>query len=380
MSVFNFNILAEDTASGARTGTITTDHGILETPFFMPVGTYGAVKTQSSEDIAELPSKILLSNTYHLYLRPGMEVMESAGGLHKFMNWPGAILTDSGGFQIFSLSGLRKITPEGVTFKSHLDGSEHFLTPEKIVDVQRSIGSDFMMMLDVCPPGDADAATWKSALDTTTQWAKRGMQHFRETKPKYGHEQTLVPIVQGGTDEKMRRQSASELIELNAELYAIGGLAVGEPKPEMLATISLMNDLLPRSKPRYLMGVGTPADLVRGIANGVDMFDCVMPTRNARNSQIFTFNGKMNIRNAKYKYDFSPLDESGFAPMSAQYTKAYVHHLFRTSEILGLRIASQHNLSFYIKIMELARTAIKNGVFKDWSNTFLGNYEGSAND
>ncbi len=380
MSVFQFNIIAEDRLTAARTGTIQTGHGLLETPFFMPVGTYGAVKTLSSREIANLPSAILLSNTYHLYLRPGTEILEAAGGLHRFMGWPGAILTDSGGFQIFSLSGLRKIKPEGVTFKSHLDGSEHFLSPEKVVDIQRSIGSDFMMMLDVCPPGDADLIAWKLALDTTTQWARRGMKHFRENDARYGHPQTLVPIVQGGTDPRLRRQSAGELLELEADLYAIGGLAVGEPKPEMMDTVSLMNDVLPREKPRYLMGVGTPADLVRGIARGVDMFDCVMPTRNARNSQIFTADGKINIRNARYKNDFTPLDDSGFAPMSAEYTRAYVHHLFRTGEILGLRIASQHNLAFYIHIMASARTALKEGKFGPWSDNFLSRYEGGQID
>jgi len=342
----------------------------------MPVGTYGAVKTFSSEEINLLPSDILLSNTYHLYLRPGTEILEAAGGLHKFMNWDGAILTDSGGFQIFSLEGFRKITEDGVTFRSHLDGSKHHFTPEKIVDIQRSIGSDFMMMLDVCPSGDASRKVWIEALETTTRWAKRGMNHFRNTEPLYGHQQVLLPIVQGGTDEELRRRSAKELCELNAQAYAIGGLAVGEPKPEMLSTVEVMDEELPKDKPRYLMGVGTPADLVRNVARGVDMFDCVMPTRNARNSQIFTFNGKMNIRNAKYREDFSLIDESSTSPYSKTYTKAYLHHLFRTQEVLGLRIASQHNLHFYIELMKKMRTEIINDSFESWANSFLITYEG----
>jgi queuine tRNA-ribosyltransferase len=344
----------------------------------MPVGTYGAVKTFSSEEIEALPSNILLSNTYHLYLRPGTKILETAGGLHKFMDWDGAILTDSGGFQIFSLEGFRKISDDGVTFRSHLDGSEHHFTPERIVEIQRSIGSDFMMMLDVCPPGDADKQTWINALETTTRWAKRGMEHYRNTEPIYGHHQVLLPIVQGGTDEELRRRSAGELCELDAEAYAIGGLAVGEPKPKMLSTVEVMNEELPKDKPRYLMGVGTPADLVRNVARGVDMFDCVMPTRNARNSQIFTSNGKMNIRNAQYRNDFSLIDETSTSTYSVKYTKAYLHHLFRTQEVLGLRIASQHNLHFYIKLMKTMREEILKDTFEKWANGFLMNYDGEV--
>ena len=373
-----FTLEATTSTTSARAGTITTDHGDIPTPFFMPVGTYGAVKTFSSEEIKELPSKILLSNTYHLYLRPGTEILEAAGGLHNFMNWDGAILTDSGGFQIFSLEGFRKISDDGVTFRSHLDGSEHHFTPERIVDIQRSIGSDFMMMLDVCPSGDADKKTWIDALETTTRWAKRGMDHYRKTEPIYGHQQVLLPIVQGGTDIELRRRSAGELCELDADAYAIGGLAVGEPKPKMLSTVEVMNNELPDDKPRYLMGVGTPADLVRNVARGIDMFDCVMPTRNARNSQIFTFNGKMNIRNAQYRNDFSLIDETSSSPYSVKYTKAYLHHLFRTQEVLGLRIASHHNLHFYIKLMEIMRKEILNDTFEKWANGFLINYDGEV--
>ena len=373
-----FTLEATTSTTAARAGTIKTDHGDILTPFFMPVGTYGAVKTFSSNEIKQLPSKILLSNTYHLYLRPGTEILEAAGGLHNFMNWQGAILTDSGGFQIFSLEGFRKISEDGVTFRSHLDGSKHHFTPERIVDIQRSIGSDFMMMLDVCPPGNADKKTWIDALETTTRWAKRGMDHYHKTEPIYGHQQILLPIVQGGTDVELRRRSAGELCELGAEAYAIGGLAVGEPKPKMLSTVEVMNEELPEDKPRYLMGVGTPADLVRNVARGVDMFDCVMPTRNARNSQIFTFNGKINIRNAQYRNDFSLIDETSTSQYSVKYTKAYLHHLFRTQEVLGLRIASQHNLHFYIKLMETMRERIIQDTFEDWANGFLMNYDGEV--
>jgi queuine tRNA-ribosyltransferase len=371
-----FNLQKTSTTTSARAGIISTGHGNIETPFFMPVGTYGAVKTQSSEDVKQLPSKILLSNTYHLFLRPGTEILEKAGGLHKFMNWNGAILTDSGGFQIFSLKGFRKITEDGVTFQSHLDGSKHHFTPERIVDIQRSIGSDFMMMLDVCPPGDADNKTWIEALETTTRWAKRGMAHYKQTEPKYGYNQVLLPIVQGGTDPELRKRSALELIELNADAYAIGGLAVGEPKPEMLDTVQLMGELLPKDRTRYLMGVGTPSDLVKNVARGVDMFDCVMPTRNARNGQIFTLDGKVNVKNAKFKKDFSPIDDSDISPMSKTYSKAYLNHLIRTDEILGLRITTQQNLRFYIYLMKRMREEILKDNFENWANEFLMRYEG----
>lgn len=369
-----FNINYSDKNTSARTGVLYTDHGDIPTPCFMPVGTHGAVKTQSSEEIVDLPSSILLSNTYHLYLRPGTEVIKKAGGLHSFMNWQGSIITDSGGFQIFSLEGYRKITEDGVTFRSHLDGSEHHFTPEKIVDIQRFIGSDFMMMLDVCPPGDADHDIWIDALNTTTKWAKRGMKHFRETEPIYGYRQVLIPVVQGGTDKKLRKISAEELCELEADAYAIGGLAVGEPKSEMLETVEWMDEFLPKDKPRYLMGVGSPADLVENVSRGVDMFDCVMPTRNARNGQLFTFDGKINIRNAKFKTDFSPIDANDISPMSKIYSKAYLHHLFKTEEILGYRIATQHNLYFYILLMKTMREEIQKETFGSWSKIFLNRY------
>ena len=372
-----FTITNSAANSSARTGILHTNHGEISTPCFIPVGTYGAVKTQSSEEIAELPSSILLSNTYHLYMRPGIEILKHAGGLHKFMNWDSAILTDSGGFQIFSLEGFRKVTEDGVTFRSHLDGSEHHFTPENIVEIQRIIGADFIMMLDVCPSGDADHKTWVDALKTTTNWAKRCMKQYKETDPLYGYNQILIPVVQGGTDKKLRKQSAEELCELEADAYAIGGLAVGEPKPDMLETVEWMDAFLPKDKPRYLMGVGTPADLVNSVSRGVDMFDCVLPTRNARNGQLFTFTGKINIRNAKYKTDFNPIDDTGFSHMSKTYTKAYLHHLFKTEEILGYRIATQHNLRFYIQLMKTMQKEIQNGSFEVWIKEFLFHYNNS---
>ncbi len=369
-----FKIIHKSKNSSARIGTIKTQHGTIDTPFFMPIATYGAVKTQSSNEIKELPSKILLSNTYHLYIRPGTEILEEAGGLHQFMNWDGIILTDSGGYQVYSLQGMRKISEDGVTFQSHLDGSKHYFTPEIVVDIQRSIGSDIMMMLDVCPPGDADKQKWIDALNLTTKWARRAKKHFDKTEPIYGYQQIISPIVQGGTDLDLRKQSALELIDLNCDMYAIGGLAVGEPKEEMLKVINYLDSILPKEKPRYLMGVGTPSDLVESVLNGVDMFDCVIPTRNARNSQLFSFNGKINIRNAKYAHDFSPIDKNNFSPISTKYSKAYLHHLFKTNEVLGLRIATEHNLKFYIHLMELIRNNIKSDNFEVWAKQFLRNY------
>ena len=290
------------------------------------------------------------------------------------MKWDGVILTDSGGFQIFSLNALRKITDDGVTFQSHLDGSKYHFTPEKIIDIQRIIGSDIMMMLDVCPPGDADKRTWIDALEQTTRWAIRSMKYYKATHPLYNHEQILLPIVQGGIDKELRKRSASELCSLEAEGYAIGGLAVGEKKSDMLNTVEWMDELLPKNKLRYLMGVGTPEDLVECVSRGVDLFDCVMPTRNARNGQLFCFDGKINIRNSKYKTDFSPIDENGFSPMSEEYSKAYLHHLFKTEEILGCRIATQHNLSFYNNLIHEAKQSLLNDSFEKWSKKFLMNY------
>ena len=369
-----FKIIHQSKNSSARIGIIKTEHGNIETPFFMPIATYGAVKTQSSSEIKDLPSKILLSNTYHLYIRPGTEILEKAGGLHKFMNWDRIILTDSGGYQVYSLQGMRKISNDGVTFQSHLDGSKHHFTPEKVVDIQRSIGSDIMMMLDVCPPGDADKTKWIEALNLTTEWAKRAKRYFDETEPLYGYNQIISPIVQGGTDLELREQSALELMDIDCAMYAIGGLAVGEPKHEMLKVVNFLDTILPKDKPRYLMGVGTPADLIENILNGVDMFDCVIPTRNARNSQLFNYDGKLNIRNSKYKDDFTPIDTNGFSFSSEIYSKAYLHHLFKTNEVLGLRIATEHNLKFYIHLMNQVKIQIKNDNFEKWAKEFLERY------
>jgi len=369
-----FEILSECNQTGARAGLIHTDHGIIETPFFMPVGTYGAVKTQTSEEIKNLPSKVLLSNTYHLYLRPGMDIIKKAKGLHNFMNWNQIILTDSGGYQIYSLEGLRKIDNDGVTFKSHLDGSEHQFSPESIIDIQRVIGSDLMMVLDVCPSGSSDLEDWSDAVKKTTNWAYRSFEHFKRTSPLYGHNQSIIPIIQGGTDKKLRKQSAKELLELDLDNYAIGGLAVGEPKEDMLSTVKLMGETIPNNKSRYLMGVGTPTDLINCVSMGMDMFDCVIPTRNARNSQLFTKSGKLNIRNAKYKKDYSPIDKSSLSKLSKIYSKAYLHHLFKINEILGLRIATSHNLYFYINLMKEIREKIIDGSFHEWSNNFIEIY------
>ena len=373
-----FEIISECNQTGARAGLIHTDHGIIETPFFMPVGTYGAVKTQTSEEIKNLPSKVLLSNTYHLYLRPGMDIIKEAKGLHNFMNWNQIILTDSGGYQIYSLEGLRKIDNDGVTFKSHLDGSEHQFSPESIIDIQRIIGSDFMMVLDVCPSGNSNLEDWSDAVKKTTDWAYRSFEHFKKTSPLYEHNQSIIPIIQGGTDKKLRKQSAQELLELNLDNYAIGGLAVGEPKKDMLSTVKLMGETIPNNKSRYLMGVGTPTDLINCVSMGMDMFDCVIPTRNARNSQLFTKSGKLNIRNAKYKKDFSPIDQNSLSMLSKAYSKAYLHHLFKINEILGLKIATSHNLCFYINLMKEMRDKIINGSFYEWSNNFIYNYDKGA--
>ena len=375
-----FKIISECKHTGARTGKIYTDHGVLETPFFMPVGTYGSVKTQTSEEIKDLPSKILLSNTYHLFLRPGMDIMTKAKGLHNFMNWDGAILTDSGGYQIYSLEGHRTIDSDGVTFKSHYDGSMHRFTPEKIIDIQRIIGSDLMMVLDVCPSGKLNLKDWKEAVQLTTNWAYKSYERYNKTEPKYGHKQSIIPIIQGGTNKELRIQSAKELLDLDLENYAIGGLAVGEPKEAMLKTTEWMNDIIPLEKSRYLMGVGTPVDLIECIRRGVDMFDCVIPTRNARNSQLFTDKGKINIRNAQYKDDYSIIDTNSTSVLSQKYTKAYLHHLFRMNEILGLRISTAHNLHFYINLMKTVKLKIEDGTFNSWSAKFVDIYNKGRND
>ncbi|MAZ68723.1 MAG: tRNA guanosine(34) transglycosylase Tgt [Candidatus Marinimicrobia bacterium] len=360
--------------TSARTGFLHTSHGIIETPVFMPIGTYAAIKTLSTDEIKRMSFDLVLSNTYHLYLRPGTEILSQFEGLHNFMNWDGAILTDSGGYQIYSLSDFRKISDDGVEFKSHLDGSKHYFTPERIVDIQRDIGSDIMMVLDVCPPADATYQQHLKAVEITTQWAKRCINHLNNKGSKYGFEQIISPIIQGGTSKELRTISANQLIDLDTKMYAIGGLAVGEPKEEMLNTVQYLNDIMPKNKPRYLMGVGTPSDLVESIALGVDMFDCVIPTRNARNGQLFTSHGKINIKNAKYRNDDTMIDENNNSLISKNYSRAYLHHLFKTQEILGYRIATQHNLSFYNNLMINAKRSILDDCFEKWSQKFLNQY------
>ena len=372
MSFFNVVKSCQDTSS--RLGNLNTGHGTITTPAFMPIATYGAIKTLSTNEIKKLNYNLILSNTYHLYLRPGMELLSKVGGLHNFMDWNGAILTDSGGFQIYSLSNFRKIDNNGVEFKSHLDGSSHYFTPERIIDIQRTIGSDIMMVLDICPDSNAKTEEHEHAVKITTQWAKRCLDHFKKRGPKYGFDQAVVPIIQGGTSENLRKISAEDLLELDAKMYAIGGLAVGEPKEKMLNTVDFLDGLMPKNKARYLMGVGTPEDIVNCISRGVDMFDCVIPTRNGRNGQLFTRFGKINIKNAKYKNDLSPIDELNQCEISQKYSKAYLHHLFNTREILGCRIATQHNLSFYNNLMHEAQRAIDKGNYLSWSKNFIQDY------
>ena len=370
-----FKLDASSSQCSARAGTISINNKKINTPVFMPVGTYGAVKTLSPNEISSIGYDLILANTYHLYLRPGIDILKQSKGLHDFMNWDGLILTDSGGFQIYSLKGLRKIESDGATFQSHLDGSMHKLTPESIIDIQRIIGSDIMMMLDVCPSGDDSLKKWEEAVDLTSKWANQAMSYLNNSDGIYNKEQLLVPIVQGGTNKKLREKSAHELLELNASIYAIGGLAVGEPKNNMLETVALMDELLPKNKPRYLMGVGNPIDLIKNVSNGVDMFDCVMPTRNARNGQLFLKTGKINIKNSKYSDDQNPIDEDSNSLMSKTFTKSYLHHLFKTREILGLRIATEHNLYFYYELMKKMRQEIINDNFDDWSKKFISQYE-----
>ena len=372
MSCFEINKQCIKTS--ARIGKLKTSHGNIDTPTFMPVGTYAAIKTLSTDEIKKMDYKLVLSNTYHLYLRPGTILLEEFKGLHQFMDWNGAILTDSGGFQIYSLSSFRKIDENGVEFKSHLDGSTHYFNPEKIVDIQRSIGSDIMMCLDICPPANASIKDHEKAVKTTTQWANRCFNHLKEQDLKYGYKQILSPIIQGGTNNNLRKLSAESLLEINPEMIAYGGLAVGEPKEEMNNVVEYLNGIVPKNIPRYLMGVGTPEDLIQSISKGVDMFDCVLPTRNARNGQLFTYFGKVNIRNSKYANDKTPIDKYNQSPISQNYSKAYLHHLFKTKEILGYRLATQHNLSFYYNLLQDAKKAIKDDKFYNWKNEFFKNY------
>lgn len=370
----DFKLIKTDTKTCARVGQITTGHGTIETPIFMPVGTVGSVKGLHQRDVAnDINAQIILGNTYHLYLRPGTNLLKQAGGLHKFMNWQKPILTDSGGYQVFSLSANRKLTAEGAKFSSHIDGSKHFFTPENVVDIQRIIGADIIMAFDECPPGDAEYKYTSKSLDLTMNWLKRGWNQFNNTAPLYEHKQAFFPIVQGGAYTDLRQKAAFQVSELGAEGNAIGGLSVGEPTEVMYQMTEVVNAILPTDKPRYLMGVGTPANILEGISRGVDMFDCVMPTRNGRNGMLFTSDGIINIKNKKWENDFSPIDTNGVSFVDSYYTKAYLRHLFAAGELLGPQIASAHNLAFYLWLVGQARQQILNGTFDTWKNQMVKN-------
>jgi queuine tRNA-ribosyltransferase len=367
-----FELLSKDPNSKARAGKLTTDHGVIETPIFMPVGTIGTVKGVHQRELKEeINPDIILGNTYHLYLRPGTEILKKAGGLHKFMNWDRNILTDSGGYQVYSLSANRKIKEEGVKFKSHIDGSTHLFTPESAVDIQREIGADIIMAFDECTPYPCDYKYAQRSMHMTHRWLDRCMSHMKNTSPLYGHEQTLFPIVQGSTYKDLRQQSAEYIANVGAEGNAIGGLSVGEPDDEMYGMTEVVNAILPEDKPRYLMGVGTPSNLLENIALGVDMFDCVMPTRNARNGMLFTSEGTINIKNKKWEEDFSPLDPAAYTWVDTEYSKAYLKHLFSVKELLGKQIATIHNLGFYLWLVREARRQIQAGTFRTWKDTMV---------
>lgn len=367
-----FTLVAQDKHSKARAGEIFTDHGPIQTPIFMPVGTAGTVKAVHQRELKEdIKAQIILGNTYHLYLRPGLDTLEKAGGLHKFNGWDGPILTDSGGYQVYSLSEVRKIKEEGVTFRSHIDGSKHLFTPEGVMDIQRTIGADIIMAFDECTPYPCDYTYARKSMEMTHRWLKRCCDRFDATPPKYGYNQTLFPIVQGSTYKDLRIQSAETIASFNREGNAIGGLSVGEPAEEMYEMTELVCNILPAEKPRYLMGVGTPVNLLENIALGVDMFDCVMPTRNARNGMLFTSKGIINIQNEKWKNDFSVLEEDSDLFADKLYTKAYLRHLVQSKEILGAQIASLHNLYFYLWLMNEAREKIISGDFYEWKNKMV---------
>lgn len=367
-----FELLNKDPNSKARAGKITTDHGVIETPIFMPVGTIATVKGVHQRELKEeINPDIILGNTYHLYLRPGTDILRKAGGLHKFMNWDRNILTDSGGYQVYSLSANRKINEQGVKFKSHIDGSMHLFTPESAVDTQREIGADIIMAFDECTPYPCEYNYAKRSMHMTHRWLDRCMAHMKKTSPLYGHDQTLFPIVQGSTYKDLRKQSAEYIANVGAEGNAIGGLSVGEPDDEMYAMTEVVNAILPEDKPRYLMGVGTPSNLLENIALGVDMFDCVMPTRNARNGMLFTSEGTINIKNKKWEDDFSVLDPAGYTWVDTEYSKAYLRHLFTVKELLGKQIATIHNLGFYLWLVREARRQIQAGTFRTWKDTMV---------
>jgi queuine tRNA-ribosyltransferase len=367
-----FNLLHTDKGSKARAGVLETDHGPIETPIFMPVGTAGTVKAVHQRELKEdIKAQIILGNTYHLYLRPGLEVLSNAGGLHKFNGWDKPILTDSGGYQIFSLSNQRKLSEEGATFKSHIDGSKHFFSPESVMDIQRTIGADIIMAFDECTPYPCDLKYAKNSLALTHRWLDRCVTRFNETEPKYGYNQALFPIVQGSVYKDLRIESAEFIASKNCFGNAIGGLSVGEPAEEMYAMTEVVTDILPKDKPRYLMGVGTPVNILECIALGIDMFDCVLPTRNARHGLLFTENGIINIKNEKWKNDFSVLDENGTTFVDKAYSKAYLRHLLVCEEILAAQIASVHNLGFYLRLVKEARTRILDGSFMEWKNKMV---------
>lgn len=372
-NIMKFIINKTDQGSNARAGEITTDHGVIQTPIFMPVGTVGAVKALHIKNVKEdVKAQIILGNTYHLYLRPGLEVLENAGGLHKFNGWDRPILTDSGGFQVFSLSHKRKIKPEeGVWFQSHIDGSRHLFSPEKVMDIQRTIGADIVMAFDECTPYPCDFNYANKSMQITHDWLQRSCNRFDETEPKYGHSQTLFPIVQGSVFPELRKKSAEFIASMNREGNAIGGVSVGEPTELMYEITELCCNILPKDKPRYLMGVGTPANIIEGIAMGVDMFDCVMPTRNGRNGMIFTWEGMMNMRNEKWKNDFTPIDIHSDLFADQEYTRSYLRHLYVANEMLGAMIGSIHNLHFYLDLVQTARKKILEGTFSSWKNEVL---------
>ncbi len=367
-----FKILHRDKGSKARAGKLITDHSEIQTPIFMPVGTAGTVKGVHQQELQnDIDAPIILGNTYHLYLRPGLEILKGAGGLHKFINWDRSILTDSGGYQVFSLAANRKLKPEGAWFSSHIDGSKHIFTPENIVDTQRLIGADIMMAFDECTPWPCDLKYAKDSLKLTHQWLDRGLKQFHSTEPHYGHQQAFFPIVQGSVFKELRKESAAYIAEKEAEGNAIGGLSVGEPAEDMYAMIEVVNEILPDDKPRYLMGVGTPVNILEAISLGVDMFDCVMPTRNGRNGMLFTSEGIINIKNRKWMDDYSPIDISDNSFVDMQYSKAYLRHLIISGEMLGMQIASLHNLAFYLWLVKKAFEEIKSGTFTAWKEKMI---------
>lgn len=367
-----WELIKKDKNSKARIGKLYTEHQTIETPIFMPVGTLGSVKAIHQHELSnDIKAQIILGNTYHLYLRPGLNVIQKAGGLHKFINWNKAILTDSGGFQVFSLSNNRKLSPQGVIFKSHIDGSEHTFTPENVVDTQRIIGSDIMMALDECTPYPCKYEYAKNSLELTHQWLERGYKQYKKTKPLYGHKQLYFPIIQGSTYKDLREKSAETIAKYDTAGYAIGGLSVGEPTETMYNIIETVNNILPEKKPRYLMGVGTPANLLESIERGIDMFDCVMPTRNARNGMLFTPDGIINIKNQKWKYDYTPIDTNEISNIGKQYSKAYLRHLTIAKERLSAQIASIYNLTFYLWLVKETRKHIKAGTFSDWKKKMM---------